>query len=168
MSLNLDSNSSDDELRLAFSLLSKDETQAEDPQVVRLLIEFAEADIPTPSNYARFEVDFTQGSDNIDFASNRYFVVKKKLSELIKSPGFTWTGINSVRIYATVLEFGSSVPSENFYVSFDGLRFENTTSESPLYGLTGYSLVKTINGYPIIKEANTSNIIEFRFGLEVA
>lgn len=168
VSLNLDSNSSDDELRLAFSLLSKDETQAEDPQVVRLLIEFAEADIPTPSNYARFEVDFTQGSDDIDFASNRYFVVKKKLSELIKSPGFTWTGINSVRIYATVLEFGSSVPSENFYVSFDGLRFENTTSESPLYGLTGYSLVKTINGYPIIKEANTSNIIEFRFGLEVA
>ena len=167
ISLNLDQNSSDDELRLAFSLLSKDETSGISPQVVRLLIEFAEADISEPSNYARFEVDFTQGSGGIDFASNRYFVVKKKLSELIKSPGFTWTGVNSVRVYATVLSFGSSVPSEDFYISFDGLRFENTTSESPLYGLTGYSLVKTANGYPIIKEANTANLIEFRFGLDV-
>jgi len=167
ISLNLDANSSEDELRLAFSLLSKDETQAEDPQVLKMLIEFAEADIPNPANVAKFEIDFTQGSDGIDFASNRYFVVKKKLSELIRSPGFTWNAVNSVRIYATVLEFGNSSPSQNFYISLDGFRFENTTSESPLYGLTGYSLVKTGNGYPVIKEANTANLIEFRFGLDV-
>jgi len=168
ISVNLDPTSADDEIRLAFSLLSKDETQAEDPQVVRLLIEFSEADIAQPANFARFEVDLTQGSSGIDFAGNRYFVIKKKLSELIKSPGFTWNAVNSVRIYSTVLEFASSVPSPNFYISLDGIRFENTTSQSPLYGLTGYSLIKTANGFPVVKESNTSNLIEFRFGLEIA
>jgi len=168
ITLNLDANSSDDELRLAFSLLSKDETQAEDPQVVRILMEFSEADIPNPANVAKFEIDLTQGSGGVDFASNRYFVIKKKLAELTRSPGFTWNAVNAVRIYATVLEFGDSTPSQNFYVSFDGLRFENTTAQSPLYGLTGYSLVKTPNGYPVIKESNTSNLIEFRFGLDIA
>lgn len=167
ISLDLDPNSADDELRLAFSLLSKDETQAEDPQVVKILMEFAEADVATPVNFARFEVDLTQGSGGVDFSGNRYFVIKKKLSELIKSPGFTWNGINSVRIYVTVLEFGSAVPSPNFYISFDGLRFENTTAQNPLYGLTGYSLIKTENGFPIIKESNTSNLIEFRFGMDI-
>ena len=167
ISLDLDPNSADDELRLAFSLLSKDETQAEDPQVVKILMEFAEADVATPVNFARFEVDLTQGSGGVDFSGNRYFVIKKKLSELSKSPGFTWNGINSVRIYVTVLEFGSAVPSPNFYISFDGLRFENTTAQNPLYGLTGYSLIKTENGFPIIKESNTSNLIEFRFGMDI-
>jgi hypothetical protein len=168
ISLDLDPNSADDELRFAFSVLSKDETQAEDPQTVKILMEFAEADVATPVNFARFEVDLTQGQDETDFASNRYFVITKKLSELIKSPGFTWNAVNSVRIYATVFQFASSVPSDNFYIALDGLRFENTTALNPLYGLTGYSLIKTNTGYPIIKESNTSNIIEFRFGLDIA
>lgn len=167
ISLNLDPNSADDELRLAFSLLSKDETQAEDPQVVKILMEFSEADIPNPINFAKFEVDLTQGSGDVDFAGNRYFVIKKKLAELIKAPGFTWNAVNSVRIYVTVYEFANSSPSENFYIAFDGLRFENTTAQNPLYGLAGYSLIKTANGYPVVKESNTSNIIEFRFGLDI-
>lgn len=167
INLDLDPNSADDELRLAFSLLSKDETQAEDPQVVKILMEFSEADIPNPINFAKFEVDLTQGSDGVDFAANRYFVIKKKLAELIKAPGFTWNAVNSVRIYVTVYEFANASPSENFYISFDGLRFENTTAQNPLYGLAGYSLIKTANGYPVVKESNTSNIIEFRFGLDI-
>ena len=167
ITLNLDPNSADDELRFAFSLLSKDETQAEDPQVVKILMEFSEADISAPANFARFEVDLTQGSDDVDFSSNRYFVINKKLSELVRSPGFTWNAVNSVRIYVTVLEFGSASPSSNFYVSLDGLRFENKTSPNPLYGLTGYSVIKTDNGYPVIKESNTSNLIEFRFGMDI-
>lgn len=167
INLDLDPNSADDELRLAFSLLSKDETQAEDPQVVKILMEFSEADILNPTNFAKFEVDLTQGSDGVDFAANRYFVIKKKLAELIKAPGFTWNAVNAVRIYVTVYEFANSSPSENFYISFDGLRFENTTAQNPLYGLAGYSLIKTANGYPVVKESNTSNIIEFRFGLDI-
>jgi hypothetical protein len=167
VSLDFDSNSTEDELRLAFSVLSKEDVQAEDVQSVRLLVEFVNADVPQPTNFAKFEVVLNESDSEVNFLNNRYFVVKKKFSELARSSNFTWGGINSVRVYATVLEIGSSLPSENFYISLDGLRFENTTIKSPLYGLTGYSVIKTLDGRPIIKESNASTSIEFRFGLGV-
>lgn len=168
VSTNLDASSTDDELRLAFAILNKDDTQSETVQSVKILIEFAEADVASPVNFARFEVDLTQSQDGIDFTGNRYFVIKKKLSELVKSPGFTWSAVNSARVYASVYQTAQTEPSNNFYVALDGFKLENTTALNPLYGLTGYSLIKTDDGSPIVKESNTSNIIEFRFGMEVA
>ena len=169
VSLDLDSNSSDDELRLAFSVLSKDDAESASItiQSVRLLIEFSNADVETPTSFARFEVELNQSDPDVNFATNRYFIVKKKLGELVKSPNFIWSSVNSARIYATVIQAGQSNPSENFYVSLDGLKFENTTIKNPLYGLTGYSVIKTLDGRPIIKETNTSNSVEFRFRLDV-
>lgn len=61
----------------------------------------------------------------------------------------------------------AEAPSNQFYVCADALRFENVTSQNPLYGLTGYSVVRTADGQPIVKETNTSNMVEFRFGLDV-
>lgn len=58
-------------------------------------------------------------------------------------------------------------PSSNYLVGLDALRLENTSTLNPLYGLTGYSVVRTTESAPIIKEANSSNLIEFRFGLDV-
>jgi hypothetical protein len=167
ISLDLDQASPEDELRLAFSLLSKEDIQSQTAQSVRLLIEFANADVDVPTTFARFEVILNQSDPDVNFTANRYFVIKKKISELIKSSNFTWAAVNSVRIYATVLETGLATPSPNFYISLDGLRFENVTTKNPLYGLTGYSVVKTLNGNPVIKESNTSNSIEFRFGLDI-
>jgi len=168
ISVDLDQSSSEDELRLAFSVLSKSDTQNETISTVRLLLEFSNADVDSPTSFARLEVNLNQTDSNVDFTANRYFVIKKKFSELVKSSNFTWNSVNSLRIYATVIEQGGSTPSDNFYISLDGLRFENTTIKNPLYGLTGYSAVKTLLGQPIVKESNTSNSIEFRFGLDVA
>lgn len=167
ISLDLDQASPEDEIRLAFSLLSKEDIQNQTAQSVRLLIEFANADVDVPTTFARFQVILNQSDPDVNFTTNRYFVIKKKIAELIKSPNFTWAAVNSVRIYATVLETGLATPSPNFYISLDGLRFENTTTKNPLYGLTGYSLIKTLDGRPIIKESNTSNSVEFRFGLDI-
>lgn len=61
----------------------------------------------------------------------------------------------------------AEAPSSQFYVCADAIRFENVTSQNPLYGLTGYSVVRTPDGQPIIKATNTSNMVEFRFGLDV-
>jgi hypothetical protein len=49
------------------------------------------------------------------------------------------------------------------------LRFENTSIKNPLYGLTGYSVVRTetADGLPIIKGSNTKSLVEFRFDLSV-
>lgn len=165
-SLNLDKQSPEDEIRMAFSIINKDELENINIGSVKIMMEFADSDSNAPENYARFHVDIS--SPTPSFNSNRYFVVKKKLSELETSSGFTWSSVSSVRVYVTVIQQGQVVPSDKFYVSIDGVRLQNTTSFNPLYGLTGYTIVKTGDGRPIIKSANTSNFIEFRFGMDVA
>lgn len=167
ISVGLDAHSLDDELRLAFSVIDENETANVLVEKVLLLIEFANADVATPTNYARLEVELNQSDPDIDFVNNRYIVVKKKLSELVKSSGFTWSAVNSMKVYATVFEQSLAIPSDSFFVAIDGLRIENTTSKSPVYGLVGYTEMKTATGNPIVKEANTSNTIEFRFGMDV-
>ena len=167
ISINLDRNSAEDELRLAFSVLSKEDVQQQAVGEVRLVLEFINADIEQPSSFAKMEIVLNQSDPGVNFTTNRYFVIKKKLGDLIKSPNFIWGSVSSVRIYATILETGQSTPSDNFYIGLDGLRFENTTIKNSLYGLTGYSVIKTADGRPIIKEPNTSNSIEFRYGLDV-
>jgi hypothetical protein len=173
ISLNLDANSPDDELRLAFSVLGKKEVPdpesgiLETVQDVRILIEFVNVDSPQPTNFARFEVNLNQADSGVDFSVNRYFVIKKKLEDLIVSPNFSWKSVTSARVYATVLEAGNANPSENFYISLDALRFENTTIKNPLYGLTGYSVIKTLDGRPLVKETDAPSALEFRFALGV-
>jgi hypothetical protein len=59
------------------------------------------------------------------------------------------------------------VPSEDYYIALDALRLENIATTNPLYGLTGYSVVKNTDAETIIKSPNTSNYIEFRFSVGV-
>jgi hypothetical protein len=47
------------------------------------------------------------------------------------------------------------------------MRLENLTTTNPLYGLTGYSVLKTDGALPIVKASNTSNYIEFRIAIGV-
>ena len=65
----------------------------------------------------------------------------------------------------------------NHWIALDGLRFENISSAAanPLYGLTGYSLLAetstasngaSITNYPVIKQRNTNNFIEFKFAVD--
>jgi hypothetical protein len=170
ISINLDQNSLEDELRIAFSVINRSiaEQEVDRPiRSVRLLVEFASADIDNPSSFAKMEVVLNATDSNVDFSVNRYFVVKKKLEDLVLSPNFTWSSVSSVRVYATVIDDVTSLPSDKFYVCLDGIRFENTTIKNPLYGLSGYTVLKTFAGQPIIKESNTSNSVEFRFGLDL-
>ena len=107
----------------------------------------------------------------IAHGSARYFVSVAKFEELNKSSGFTWKAANVVKVYATVTEKNEVTEEVNFsdkyYVCLDALRLENTQNLNPVYGLTGYSIVKTLGAEPVTKIANSSNYIEFRFGLDV-
>lgn len=58
-------------------------------------------------------------------------------------------------------------PSDDYYVALDALRLENITSSNPVYGLSGYSVIKNAGAQPILKYSNTTNHIEFRFGMDV-
>jgi hypothetical protein len=65
----------------------------------------------------------------------------------------------------------------NYWLALDALRFENISSATanPLYGLTGYSLLAetsqssngaSITNYPVVKQRNTNNFVEFKFALD--
>jgi hypothetical protein len=163
-------NSPTDELRFAFSLVSKDGDSGAVPETIRILIDFAGTDVAEPDVYARFEVDIEHDVDGYDFETNRYFVVKKQLQELYTTQNFTWESVTVVKIYACILDStgtGGPFPSPDYYIALDALRLENIATTNPLYGLTGYSVVKNDNSTTIIKSPNTSNYIEFRFSIGV-
>jgi hypothetical protein len=162
-------NSPIDELKLAFSLVNKDGDSLSIPDTVRILVDFAETDT-LGGEFARFEVEINHGTSGNpelvqDFETNRYFVVSKQLQELYTSANFTWNAVTVVKIYACVIDGG--VPSEDYYVALDAIRLENVGTVNPLYGLTGYALIKTDDAQSIIKSPNTSNYIEFRFSVGV-
>jgi len=171
-SVDFTKNSPLDELRLAFSVVSKNPSPNTVPDNVKIILEFSYTGSDIPQEYARFEVDiddlgYTAGTspDNRNLSTNRYLVVTKALKDLNKTDNFDWREVTVAKIYSCVTEAG--VPSDLFYVCLDGLRLENITSTNSLYGLTGYSVIRNDGSRPIVKAPNTTNYIEFRFSLGV-
>jgi hypothetical protein len=170
-SFNFNKNSPTDELRLAFSVISKDPALDVAPDNVKILVEFSSSDTSSSGEHAKFSVNLDNegfsgdGDQTVDFASNRYFVVSKQLQELAYTAGFNWDVITTVRVYAYVEVDGQA--SSDFYVALDAMRLENLTTNNPLYGLTGYSVLKNDGALPIVKLSNTSNFIEFRISVGV-
>jgi hypothetical protein len=162
-SLDFNQNAPTDEVKLAFSIINKDPDPSIVPDEVRILLEFAESDSPGSGEWARFEV--VMSADDYDFANNRYYVVTKQLQELYKSTGFTWNNVSIIKIYSSVIN--SSSASQDFYIGLDAVRFENVSTTNPIYGLTGYTVLKNTNAETVVKAANTSNYIEFRFAMDV-
>jgi hypothetical protein len=158
-----------DEIRLAFSVINRDGDDGSRPSKIRILGEFASDDAYGTGQYARFEVDLSHTvSDPIyDFTQNRYFVVSKQLQELTKTSDFSWGAVSIAKLYVSVLDTDGN-PSDNFLVCLDAARLENVYTQNPLYGLTGYSTIKSANARPITKDPNTTNFIEFRFNVGVA
>jgi hypothetical protein len=164
INLDFNKNSPIDEMKIAFSVINKHYSSSYVPEEVRILVEFSSSDIHNQGEWARFEVIAT--AEDHDLANNRYIVSSKQLQELYKSTGFTWNNVDVITIYASVFD-GESSPSSDFYVGLDAIRFENIGSVSPVYGLTGYTVVKTQGAETIVKASNTTNFIEFRFAMDV-
>jgi hypothetical protein len=59
------------------------------------------------------------------------------------------------------------VASKEYFIALDALRIDNISTENPLYGLTGYSIIQNIDRLAIVKSPNTNNYIEYRFILDV-
>jgi hypothetical protein len=166
--VNFTRNSPIDELRLAFSIISKDGDSISVPDTVRILVDFASTDAENPSEFARFEIELENGSGTggtYDFSTNRYYVVSTQLQELYQTQGFSWNDVTVVKIYSCAIV--ADIPSEDYYIALDALRLENIATTNPLYGLTGYSVIKNTNAETIVKSPNTSNYIEFRFSVGV-
>jgi hypothetical protein len=159
-----------DDLRLSFSVISRDATNVINPDNVRIMLEFVSGESGVSGVYAKYKVDLSQGTYQVDtqrdFADNRYAVVSKNMSDVETSENFSWSSVDTVRIYVQV-EDSLNANSDQFYVALDSFRFENQTVENPLYGLVGYSVLKNTDEKPIVKESNKSGFVEFRYAVDV-
>lgn len=159
-------NSPTDKVLLAFSLIDKDATGAGvEPDYVKILLELYRNETSISTGFAKAEIYI----DGTEFAGDRYKVIEIPISDLITSADFSSLEIRIARIFASVVhtESGQQKTSPYHYVELEGLRLENTSTINPVYGMVGYSVVRTADGQPLYKFQNTNNYIEFRFNLDV-
>ena len=158
-------NSPSDNISLAFSLIDKNNVGNGVPDYVKILIEFYRNETSINTGFAKAEI-YVAGSE---FTNDRYKVIDIPISSLITSPDFSSEQIRVARVFASVVDTdgGQTSTSSNHYVELEGLRIENNTTVNPIYGMVGYSLVRTSSGEPIYKYQNTNNYVEFRFNLGV-
>jgi hypothetical protein len=168
--INLQRNSLNDEIRLAFSVVNRNGTEANEtedvPSNVKVLIRFASTK-GAGAEYASFAVNLDNGTSTgeWDLEHNRYVVVSKKISELPKTANFSWDTVSTVIVCACVND--NETGAEDFYVALDAIKLENVSSFNNVYGLTAYTIIKTSDSLPIIKSDNTSNLIEFSYLVDV-
>ena len=165
INFDISKNAPSDVISLAFSLIDKDAVGVGVPDYVKILVEFYKNETSTTSGFAKAEIYF----DGTDFALDRYKVKEIPISSLITSEDFSSAQVRLARIFASVVytDGGEQKTSPVHYVELEGIRIENTTSSNPIYGMVGYSAVRTSDGQPIYKYTNTNNYVEFRFNLDV-
>lgn len=159
--IDLSSSSPADKLKIAFSVLSKDPTTTVSG-TAKIVIEFGSAPGIADGGYAR--ATFTKTLDT----DNRYYVSEIDIKDISTSVGFSWSNVAYVKIFV-------NAGSANYLVALDGLRVDNINSESPVYGLVGYTVVKnslttaggTTKAVPVVKEKDKTNLVEFRFRVSV-
>jgi hypothetical protein len=115
------------------------------------------------------KLEFTTTSDHGFAVGTKVFLTG--VSDSITSGVITdIDALNKFKIVGTTLPTLTSAkakaPTSNYLVSLDGIRLENVSTPNALYALTAYSPIVNLKR-PIVKNANTSNVVEFRFAMSV-
>lgn len=160
----LDINQTTDELVLAYSLISKlaSATTITGVESVNIMFEFlTDIDNVTAKYHFRH-----RASDLVD--ANRYQTINVPLSgtgTTPKSASFLWKNVVAANIYASIQD-SSGNQVTTYFLALDGLNLINKNNvNSSNYGLVSYVPVKNSSGVSIVKEPNTSSLIEFRLVL---
>ena len=164
INLNLGKNLPTDQIKFAFSVVSKVRSGVSSlaPQNIKIRLELLNN---TSDNPPKASVDIALLGSNIE--DMRYNVATKTLSDFTTSADFSWSAINAIRIYSC-LHDNSNVPSTSHYLLYDGIRFENISSYNPLYALVAAEYMKTQDQNPILKKENSTSYVEYRFGVGVS
>jgi hypothetical protein len=164
INLNLGQNLPTDQIKLALSIVSlaRDDAEAVAPSNVKIRLELLNN---TGANPPKAYVDMALDYD--DISSMRYQVITKEISDFTTEANFSWSSINSIRIY-TCIHDNSYVPTGEHFVFYDGIRFENISSSNPLYSLVAAEYIKTVDTNPISKKENSTSYVEYRFGVGVS
>lgn len=167
-SINLDKYAANDELKIAFSVIDK-LAVGQQPALgsVRIKVQFRYS---ADANSPKAEFDAVEESVS-GLTDNRYFVVSKPISEMVMPEDFSWASVTVIHIYVSAYETTGTLidtnSSSDFYVALDGLRIENSQTNNPIYGMIGYSVLKTKNAETVVKKNNSNTYVEFRFALDV-
>jgi len=166
---NLNGNSQDDELRLAFSLINKNATTTTTPMSINIMLEFVtQTGLDSAKYHFRFtSSDLTGASGPME--NNRYKVLTLKLKDTLTSQtsNFNWDSVRTLKIYSSVesaQDYSGSTLTD-FTICLDAIRFENKSNTNPLYGLVGYTVVNS--ELPIAKDSGTMSLVEFKFAAGV-
>jgi hypothetical protein len=162
INLNLGKNLPTDQIKLAFSVINSDLEAGGGPPNggVRIRLEFINNIPGSPKAYVNISLSSSELEDK------RYQIVTKSLSDFTTtSSSFSWSSVNGIRIYSCAID---DVDPENYYILFDGIKFENISTSNPLYSLVAAEYIKTPDSYPVLKRENSTSYIEYRFGLGVS
>jgi hypothetical protein len=164
INLNLGKNLPTDQIKLAFSVISlaRDGINSQAPDNVKIRLEFLNN---SGASQSRAYINIALQDTDIDLM--RYQVVTKSLSDFTTEPNFSWSSVNGVRIYTCIHDDSNVITGEHF-VLYDGLRFENISSNNPLYSLVAAEYIKTLDENPILKRENSTSYVEYRFGIGVS
>jgi hypothetical protein len=165
VNIDLGKNLPTDQIKLAFSVISKElrGVRSLAPDNVKIRLEFLNnIGSSPPKAFVNISVEDTEIDDT------RYKVVTKSISDFTTTENFSWSGINSIRIYTCVHDDENVVELDDYFVVYDGIRFENISSYNPLYSLVAAEYVKTLDENPILKKENSTSYIEYRLGIGVS
>jgi hypothetical protein len=159
INLNLGRNLPTDQIKLALSVINSDlEANNGSPDGgVRIRLEFINNTPGNPKAYVNISIPFSE------LETGRYQIVTKSLSEFTAtSSAFSWSNVGGIRIYSCAVD---ATEPENYYILFDGLKFDDISTPNPLYSLVAAEYLKTPDEYPVLKKENSTSYIEYRFGL---
>lgn len=157
-SIDLSQNSPTDLIKMGLTIING--TSGVSPSTVTIALAFSNLDGSISATMSKTITNGT-GAGQYDLNTNRYVVISEQLQNLTLVGAFAWSLVTKVTITVT------SSTTTGHWVAVDGIRLENVSTNNPLYGMTGYSVLKTSDGLPIVKQDNTSNYVEFRFALDI-
>jgi hypothetical protein len=159
-----------DKIKVAFSLINKQNSVGiTNPERVQIVVEFASLTDASTSTIpsAKMIINKTSGFND------GYAVEESALKDLTVTDNFTWSSVNTIKIYVYVSgSSGSGISPSDYFIALDAIKFENLSNTDARYGLAGYTVAKnastgdTSKGVPIIKHEDTASYVEFRFSLD--
>lgn len=163
LGINLSNSSPSDVLKIAFSILPTT-IPATISGSAKIVVEFSSSPNIATADYARAEFNVADISTN-----SRYFVDSINVGDLQINGSFSWSTASYVKVFV-------KTSSSGMFVALDGLRLDNVSSVSPVYGLVGYTIIKnsmttsggTTSAVPVVKDKDGTSFIEFRFQVGVA
>ena len=156
-----------DTLKIAFSLINAVSVPTQTPKSLNIMLQFITANGTESAKYHYRQTDASTLA-----STNRYEVLSLSLNDATfssRTTDFSWENVSTLRIYAGIenaTTYGGTQVTD-YAIALDAIRFENKSNANPLYGLVGYTLVKT-DEEPLVKSSGTNNLVEFRLFVGVS